>query len=127
MISYELAKSIYEKLNGSISIPVFSSPASATGYPYSVVGGVSLEPFDTVTDSGFIGIISIIFYDTSASNKKILQAMDEVYTLLHRQPLNVIGYNVLDVYFDSAPAVDISSDGKTREGIILFKFLADEV
>lgn len=127
MINYELAKSIYEKLNGNISMPFFSSPASATGYPYAVVSGVSLEPFDTITDSGFIGIISIVFYDTSASNKRILQAMDEVYSLLHRQPLSVVGYNVLDVYFDSAPAVDINSDGKTREGVILFKFLADEV
>ena len=123
----ELQKAVYARLNTGLTTPVYDSPPQDAAFPYVTIGDTAHAPFDTDNSVGSEVLMSVHVWDNYNGNKRILGLLDEIYSLLNRQPLAVTGYNVLDVMYDASPAPFLDADGKTRHGVSTFRLLLDEV
>ena len=121
----EVQKSIYSALAG-LSVPVFDDVPQGQVFDYVTIGETDYDEFDTDTNVGATGSIPVTVFSRYRGRKAVKEIQNEIYQILQRAQLVIVGYNLVTVDFISSETVT-DSDGKTREGTQLFNIIIDEV
>lgn len=125
-MSFEIKvqKAIFSALT-ALSIPVFDEVPQDQSFDYAVIGDSDYDEFDTDTSIGAEGKVSITVWSRYRGRKAIKEVQNEIYQLLQRAQLAIVGYNLITLDFISSDTTT-SSDGKTREGEQIFNIIIDE-
>jgi len=121
MSMLELQKSVFARLS-TLSYQIYDAvPQSTAGdsnaaFPYIVVGDDTFDEWDTDEDLGYQATVTIHCWSRYTGKKEVKEMQDAIYSTLHRYPLVVSGYNVVDVIFEFAETM-LDPDGKTRHGV----------
>ncbi len=114
---------IFDTLDAGLTIPVYDSvPQDTTNYPYVNIGDDTFTDFDGDDFTGFDGTLTVHTWSTADGRIEIKNLQGEIYDLLHRTNLVILGYNVItidQVYADSF----LETDGLTRHGVQRFRIL----
>lgn len=125
-------KIIFDALNGNISATVYDDvpdlpPGDPTAnFPYVVMANDISEPLDTDSWVGEAVTIELNIWSryNGAKEAKTIQA--EIYDLLHRQPLTLVGVDVVDCLHTYSGIREIGS-GNYVHGISRYTLKLTEV
>ncbi len=107
------------------NVPQMDDTGDDSVFPYVVIGDDTFQDWSTDTASGASATIAIHSwsrYDGKAEIKRIQKA---VYDALHRQELDVSGWEFIGCDFDNSETV-LDPDAETRHGVQEFRVLIDE-
>lgn len=130
-MSSAIQAAIYDKLNTDLSTPVFDYVAqgadsgSDTPFPYIAIGEDTLNEFDTDTELGADGTLTIHTWSRAKGRKECKDIQGTIYDSLNRAAITVTGYNLIDVFWISDQSF-YDEDGETRHGVSLYRILIDE-
>lgn len=114
---------IFSVLTAGLTIPVYDSvPQDTTNFPYVNIGDDTFTDFDGDDFTGFDGTLTIHTWSTADGRIETKNLQGEIYDLLHRANLVILGYNVItidQVFADSF----LETDGITRHGVQRFRIL----
>ena len=91
-------------------------------FPYVTIGDISVNEFDTDDSNGFDCELVIKCYSRTGGRLQAKQIQDAIYNELHKQDLNV---NHSVMLYQQMTRVDLEPDGKTYQGIQMFRFVVD--
>ncbi len=91
-------------------------------FPYVTIGDITANEFDTDDSNGFDCEIVIRCYSRTGGRLQAKQIQDAIYTELHKQDLNV---NHSVMLYQQMARVDLEPDGKTYQGVQMFRFVVD--
>lgn len=126
----DIQKAFYEALTGSTSVMalvsgVFDHVPPKQAMPYIVVGDDTAADWDTDNSTGFEATCTIHVWSEYRGRAEAQSILDEIYSLLHRQPMTMTGYNVIDVQCEYQE-VGVDPDGLTRHGVMRFRVIIDK-
>jgi hypothetical protein len=130
--SWDLQVAILAKLRASTTLA-----ALATGgihdaapqdviFPHIIIGDGIGVPADTDDSLGGDPVTEIHAWSRYRGKKEVKQIADEVYSILHRQPLVVSGAAFTDCFIESRE-IFLDNDGLTRHGVQRFRVLLDDI
>ncbi len=120
----EIQKAIFARLS-SMSVPVYDDVPDNAPPPYVVIGDDTLLEFDSDGISGFEATTTIHTWSTYRGRKEVKELQGEIYTLLHRAELAVVGYTFVSCDSEFSESI-LDADGVTRHGIQRFRILIRE-
>ena len=124
MSAFELQKAVYARLStGTRAVYDDVKPKSA--YPYVVVGDDTLVENGTDSFNGFIATVTIHTWSDKKGRSEIKTMQDEIYGLLNRFKLSILGYNTQDCYQEFSESF-LDPDGITRHGIQRYRVIFDK-
>lgn len=107
-------------------VPQANDSGAPQVFPYIVVGDDSLVPWDTDTEIGMDGSLTVHTWSRYAGKKELKELQGLIYDALHRVELVIPGYkNVVCALEVSNNFLD--ADGKTRHGIQTFTMLIEKL
>lgn len=120
----EIYTSIFSRLSGNLSEPVFGHvPENQETFPYVKVKPLELNENDTDTENGFIATVQINTFSRYRGPKEIVDLQQSIYNLLHRVSLNdTISYSISTIHQDFSNIVT-DQDGLTRIGLQRFTII----
>lgn len=86
-VSWALQVAIYQTLNGVISCPVYDAVPQDADYPYVVIGQHASNNRDFYTEPLKQHILTLSVFSAYSGKKEVLDIIEQVYVLLHRQKL----------------------------------------
>jgi Protein of unknown function (DUF3168) len=137
MISADLQAALYTKLTGTVALmnlvtgvydvvpqELAEVDPPADVFPYVIIGGDSVTPWDTDTELGFDTEINIHVWTRADSVRENKLIQKQIYLALHREALAITGYNTLTPSLIKSDCF-LDADGLSQHGVISFRFLAD--
>ena len=124
--SFELQKSIYSALNGSVtgidsaSVSVYDDVPEGTSYPYVVIGEESTSNNGSKDLDGLEHTITIHAWSQYRGRREIKEIMESVYSLLHNTAITVSGASLVNIRQEFATTLE-EADGITRHGVMRFR------
>jgi len=116
----EIQKAIFLKLNNGLSIPVLDGVPDNQPKPYVVIGDDTLIEWDTDGQTGFDTTITLHVWSDYQGKAEVKTIQGQIYDLLHRAELSVIGYNLINCTFEFADSF-LDPNGITRHGVQRFR------
>lgn len=123
---------VYQRLSGFTGLPTVydhvpqqADSGSNAPFPYIVIGDDTHLPFDTDDSSGAESTITVHTWSRSEGRIETKQIQDGIYEALHRHDLDVSGYNIVTMDFESSESF-MDPDNETRHGVSSFRILLDE-
>lgn len=119
----------YLKLKSSITYDVYDHIPQTDPYtlpPYVVVGDDNFTEWETDGKAGFNILATVHSWSEYRGGKEINEITSAIYLALHREELNVSGYNCLGITQESLQNVR-DPDGITRHGVQQFRIFLIEV
>jgi hypothetical protein len=115
----ELAKALYERLNGTVNADVYDYVPPGIGYPYVTVGDFSSADDSTKTSSGQGVTYFVHVYSDYHGVKEVADLMGEVMTALEKEPLSLTSFQTLHVSgFETEVSREFDEDKEIRHGIV---------
>lgn len=132
-----IQKAIYEKLKTDAAItaramPVYDDVPQADdsgeplAFPYIVVGDDSLVPWDTDTELGVDGSLTIHTWSRYSGKKETKEIQGLIYDALHRAEFEITGYASVVCALQVSNSF-LDADGKTRHGVQTFTMLIEKL
>lgn len=136
IVADALQQAIYNKLNvGTITaqlsddydvtaiftdVPQSDDAELPAFFPYIVIGGDTISPFDDKDSTGGDAIVQVDVYSRAPSMGAVKAIADDCYSALHRQPLTITGVGWIDTQLQG---VDFTRDpdGLTKRAIMQFR------
>lgn len=123
---YLVQKSVYEALNGNISVPVYDIAPEKTPYPYVTIGeDLSVENGTDTTTNDLVSF-TINTWSRSDSSKEIKLLMGEIKQILHLMRFTEPDVLFTANYFKTSQ-VFYDTDGITRHGVQEFNLTIEEL
>lgn len=131
-MNWQLQVALFNKLNvSSITslvrgvydhVPQAADAGDDTQFPYITIGEARVNEFDTDATLGFDATAVIHVWGRQRGRKEVKQIQDQIYQVLHRANLTIIGYHFLSIDQEFAESF-VDSDGLTRHGVQQFRVL----
>lgn len=131
-MNWELQVALFNKLNvSSINnlvdgvydhVPQESDAGDDSKFPYITIGEARANEFDTDDKLGFDATVVIHVWSRQRGRKQVKLIQDQVYEVLHRANLTIIGYHFLSMDQEFAESF-VDNDGLTRHGVQQFRVL----
>lgn len=122
-MEFEIQKAIFEKLDTGLTVPVYDHvPQDSENFPYVQIGNDTFIDYSGDDFVGMDGDLNIHTWSSYKGKKEIKALQNEIYNLLNRADLTIIGYNVINieqVYSNTF----LESDGITRHGVQRYRVL----
>lgn len=125
MSEWNIQKAIFDALDGVISVAVLDFAEQDTAYPYVSIGESTFLPWDTDTETGLEGTITIHTWTRGRGRKANKDIQREIYNALHRASLTVAGGDAVGIDFEFSDTVR-DADGFTVHGVQRFRLLFDQ-
>ena len=122
---------IFQVLDAGLSHNVYDEVPSlpegmpATSFPYVVIGDDTAIPFDTDDTVGADATITIHVWSQYRGRKEAKDIQGEIYRLLNRSQLTIIGYNAVDCLWEFSETF-VETDGATRHGVSRYRITIQE-
>lgn len=115
-----LQQAIYTTLSAAMTpVPVLDDVPEGTTYPYVAIGDAQGMDVGSKTADSEEYLIDIHVWSTYRGRKEVRELLGQVKDALHRAPLTVAGFTVVDIRFrDSQDFLD--ADGVTRHAVCTF-------
>ena len=95
--------------------------------PYVTIGDIAQAPFSTKTTEGMSATVAIHAWDDAHRGlRDIKLIMAAVLGVLHEAGFPVSGHDLVSSRFEFSD-VFVEADGRTRHGVLRFRFLTCEV
>jgi hypothetical protein len=115
----ELAKALYERLNGIVNADVYDYVPPGAGYPYITVGDFSSADDSTKTSLGQSVTYFVHAYSDYHGVKEVADLMGEVMTALEKEPLSLTSFQANSVTgFETEVNREFDEDKEIRHGIV---------
>jgi hypothetical protein len=96
--------------------PYLPEGEPATSFPYCVIGNDTATAWDTDDQQGASVTLTLHFWSRATGFKQIKAIMALAYARLHRANATVLGYNIVDCFWEFSEAL-ADQDGVTKHGI----------
>ena len=120
----EYKKSVYAKLSGDSTLTslatIHDHAKLDEDLPYVDLAGVTEQDWSTKTFTG--SEYSATIHVWGATSNIVLQIIERIRTLLHRQPLTITGENFILMYHEDTN-IFIDADEMTMHGVVSFRAL----
>lgn len=80
-------KALYQRLNGTLSVPVLDYVPQAQSMPYVVIGTHAPTPDDALDEMQTQHLVSLTVYSSYPGQKEVLEQLDAIKAALHRHAL----------------------------------------
>ena len=94
--------------------------SESSSFPFVVMHDFQYDEYDTDTDTGFNGVITLHTWSNVLGFKEVNEVMQQVYNALHRYPLAPTGFGVSDIFQEFSDTVR-DPDGVLRQGVQRFR------
>lgn len=126
----KLQKAIYAALTGDATLMakirgVYDSVPQAQEFPFVVIGEADFDPFDSHSQNGFEGILTIHTWARGRGRAQVLDIQDDLYRILHKNYFNLTGYRVIVNRFQFQQTL-VDPDSVTYHGITRFRIMMGE-
>lgn len=124
--SFELQKSIYAALNGSVtgiggaSVAVYDDVPENTSLPYVVIGEETTANSGTKTLDGVEHTLTLHIWSEYRGRREIKEIMESIYYLLHDTAISVTGASLVLIRQEFSTTLE-EADGITRHGVMRFR------
>lgn len=124
--AWAIQAAIYDRLASDLTLTslgarVYDDVPQGTEFPYVVVGDETITDDGGKDFQGFDRLMSIDVFSRYSGNKEAKQIMDQVFNLLHDQPLTVSTQQLIVMRLAFAPPVLRDPDGVSRHGVMRFR------
>ena len=126
----KLQKAIYAALTGDATIMakvtgVYDSVPQSQNFPFVVIGEADFDPFDSHTQDGFEGIVTVHTWARGHGRAQVLDLQDDLYRIIHKNYFSLTGYRVIVNRFQFQQTL-VDPDGVTYHGITRFRIMMGE-
>ena len=131
-MNWQLQVALFNKLNVSAitslvrgvydNVPQADNAADDSQFPYITIGEARANEFDTDEVLGFDASCVIHVWGRKRGRKEVKQIQDQIYQVLHRANLTILGYDFISIDHQFAESF-VDSDGLTRHGVQQFRVL----
>lgn len=126
----KLQKAIYAALVGDATLSakitgVYDSVPQSQSFPFVVIGEGDFEAFDTHTQNGFEGILTVHTWSRGRGRAEVLDLQSDLYRILHENYFSLTGYRVIVNRFQFQQTL-VDPDGVTYHGITRFRIMMGE-
>lgn len=127
----DIQEEIYSILNDGLEHPVYDEvPDLPEGqpdanFPYVVIGDDTAVPFDTDDQQGAEATLTIHVWSRYHGRKEAKDILGEIYRLLNRAKLSIVGYNTVDVLWEFSETFT-ETDNATRHGVSRYRITLQE-
>lgn len=127
-LNEELQAYLFSLLSGDLQLKslgvkgVFDKVPDNSSYPYIRFEEIMSDNFDTHSDTGFQGELTIKVFDRSDSSLTTKRIQSRIYTLLHDADFNMTNFK--NINFKCKLTVDtVENDSRTQNGTQKFDFI----
>ena len=126
-ISWELQKAVYTALSANTDINnlvegVFDYVPEETNFPYIVISGIETENLSNLEKAGYDISITFNMYSRAKGKKEVADIIDKITAVLGDAALTLSGGVAVFTRNIHNQQIEISNDGKTFEGVLIYKF-----
>lgn len=121
-----IQRALYDRLNGTISCPVYDYVDEAAAHPYVTIGEISTESADNTHDG--LGRETTIYVHVWSKERGWTQAndiADEVTTLVDHQPLDIDGHHTVSVRFEFGQNIT-DQNPQIRHVVLRFRITTEQ-
>lgn len=113
------ADAAVQSLLGSSPVRLYDHVPPGAVFPYAVVGGTHVTPYDTHSEKGFEQVITLEIYSRYRGGKEAKDIFQAFYNVLHRAVLVISGGVFLSSQLHSVDFV-LGDDGLTYHAAARF-------
>lgn len=120
---WPLQKAIYAALDAALATPIYDHVPPAATLPYITIGDDATTEWSDKSSEGQEITVGIHVWDEAhRGHKAVKELLASIYAVLHRQPLVVVGYSVVDIACEFSQTM-MDLDGLTYHGISRYRVL----
>ena len=125
-----IQQAIYTKLSNdaplSAVVSIYDNAPQDGAFPYVTIGEDVLIEWDTDTELGVVGSITLHTWSRERGRKETKTIQGLIYDALHRTTLTSSGYKFVTIDQQEV-STNIDPDGLTRHGIQEFKVILERL
>ena len=123
-----LQKALWDRLKSALTCPVYDDFPEQENFPYVITGELRGSDWSAKGEPGQEDTASIHVWSRYPGKKECLEIMDQIIQALSpSRPLELEGgFRIIVDHIDTSEII-VDMDGKTRHGIVQWKFKIEEI
>ena len=136
MFELEIQQAVYSILSNNVDLTDLAAvyddvqqvddSGAGADFPYVTIGEDILNQWDTDTEDGMQGSITVHTWSRYSGRLEAKQVQGLVYNALQKQDFEQNGYNFVNIQIESSTSF-LESDNLTRHGVQTFNILIQRV